>query len=80
MKLTQVGDGVGVDVCWECLLAVNIRVGNTAVFQPEAFQLSWPTGQLPVHLHGCLVQDFGEETGSIGNCGKGNRNRRKDKL
>lgn len=65
--LTQVGDGVSVDVCWEGLLPLDLWVGNPTVLQSEALQLPWLTGQLPVHLHGCLVQDLSEETGRTGN-------------
>ncbi len=67
--LTQVGDGVCVDVCWEGLLPLDIGVGNPMVLQSESLQLPWLTGQLPVHLHGRLVQDLSEETGRTGNCG-----------
>lgn len=63
------GDGVGVDVSWECLLSMDVWVGDPAVLQSEALQLPRLTGQLPVHLHGRLVQDLSEETGRTGNCG-----------
>lgn len=69
VELTQVGDGVGVDVCWECFLSPELCVGNPTVLQSEALQLPRFTGQLPVHLHGCLVQDLCEEAGRTGNCG-----------
>lgn len=68
--LTQVGYGVGVDVSRERLLPLDAGVGNRAVIQSKALQFSRFTGQLPVHLHGRLVQDFSEETGRIGNCGR----------
>lgn len=57
-----------VDVGGEGLLPLEFWVGNPAVLQSEALQLARLTGQLPVHLHGCLVQDLGEETGRTGNC------------
>lgn len=63
------GDGVGVDVCWECFLSLELCVGHLVVLQSEALQLPRLTGQLPVHLHGCLVQDLCEETGRTGDCG-----------
>lgn len=75
VALTQVGDGVGVDVCWEGFLSLELCVGNPVVLQSEALQLPRLTGQLPVHLHGCLIQDLCEETGRTGNCGT-NRDRR----
>lgn len=58
---------MSVDVCWEGLLPLDLWVGNPTVLQSEALQLPWLTGQLPVHLHGCLVQDLSEETGRTGN-------------
>lgn len=58
-----------VDVCWEGLLSLDVWVGNPAVLQSEALQLPCLTGQLPVHLHGRLVQNCSEETGRAGNCG-----------
>lgn len=67
--LTQVGDGVGVDVCWEGFLPLHFWVGNTAVLQSKALQLPRLARKLPVHLHGGLVQDLSEETGRTGNCG-----------
>lgn len=60
---------MGVDVCREGLLSLDLWVGNPTVFQSKTLQLSWLTGQLPVHLHGCLVQDLSEETGRTGNYG-----------
>lgn len=60
---------MGVDVSWEGLLPMDVWVGNPAVLQSEALQPPWFTGQLPVHLHGRLVQDLSEETGRTGNCG-----------
>lgn len=68
MSLTQVGNGVGVDVRWELLQSLELRVGDHVILQPEAFQAAWLTGQLPVHLHGRLVQDLGEEAWRTGNC------------
>lgn len=68
MSLTQVGDSVGVNVRWELLQSLELRVGDHVILQPEALQASRLTGQLPVHLHGRLVQDLGEEAGRTGNC------------
>lgn len=58
---------MGVDVSWEGLLPLDFWVGNPTVLQPEALQLPWRTGQLPVHLHSCLVQELREEFGRTGN-------------
>lgn len=60
---------MGIDVSWEGLLPLYVWVGNPAVLQSEALQLSRLIGKLPVHLHGRLVQDLSEETGRTGNCG-----------
>lgn len=60
---------MSVDVSWESLLPLDVRVRNPPVLQPEALQLPGFTGQLPVHLHGRLVQHLCEETGRTGNCG-----------
>lgn len=61
---------MGVDVSWEGLLPLEVWVGNPTVLQSEALQCPWLAGQLPVHLHGSLVQDLREETGRTGNCGQ----------
>lgn len=55
MSLTQVGNGVGVDVRWKLLQSLELRVGDHVILQPEALQAARLTGQLPVHLHGRLV-------------------------
>lgn len=61
--LTQVGDGVCVDVSRKRFLSLDVGVGNATVFQSEAFQLTRFRGKVPVNLHRCLVQNLGEETG-----------------
>lgn len=68
MSLTKVGNGVGVDVRWELLQSLELRVGDHVILQPEALQAARLAGQLPVHLHGRLVQHLGEEAGRTGNC------------
>lgn len=64
---------MGVDVSWEGLLPLSIWVGNPVVLQSEALQLPRLAGELPVYLHGRLVQDLSEETGRAGNCGTDSR-------
>lgn len=66
-ELTQVGNGVGVDVTRKRLLPLDVWVGNPPVLQSETLHLPRFTGQLPVHLHGRLVQDLSEETGRAWN-------------
>lgn len=60
---------MGVDVGRKGLVPLEPRVGNPTVLQSEALQGPGPAGQLPVHLHGRLVQDLCEEAGSSGDCG-----------
>lgn len=58
---------MGVDVCRDNLLPLNVWVGDPMVGQFKAFQFSRFTGQFPVHLYSSLVEDFCEETQRIWN-------------
>ena len=53
---------MGVDVGGEGLWILEDGEGDPAVGQPEALHLPGLGGQLPEHLHGCLVQHLCEET------------------
>lgn len=64
---------MGVDVGWKRVPPLELRVGNPAVLHSEALQGPRPAGQLPVHLHGRLVQDLCEEAGSCGDYGDRDR-------
>lgn len=69
------GDGVCVYVGGESLLPLHLWVGNPSELQSEPLQSPSLTGQLPVNLHGCLVQHLSEEAGGAGNCGTQRNNR-----
>lgn len=52
-----------VDLARETLLRSELLLGYHAIGQFKALHLSWFTGKLPIHLHGCVVQHFGEKIG-----------------
>lgn len=52
VSLTEVGDGVGVDVSREPFLAPEVGDGDLVVGQLKTLHLPRLAGQLPEHLHG----------------------------
>lgn len=59
---------MGVDVAGKDFLPLEVGLRDLAISQLEAFHLARLTGQLPEHLHGCLVQNLGEKTRRTGDC------------
>lgn len=63
LALTQIRDGVGVNVTVELNGPLEVGMGDPAIGQPEAFSLASLVGKLPEDLHGAGVHHLGEEGG-----------------
>lgn len=62
-RLTQLRDGVGIDVTGQLNRSLEDSVWDPAVGQPEALSLASLTGELPEDLHSAGVHHLREERG-----------------
>lgn len=66
--LTQISDGVGIDVTGQLDWPLKESAGDPAVGQPEALSLASFTGELPEDLHTAGVHHLGKEGGRGRHC------------